>query len=139
MNEHSNPLDYLIQCCETATNTGKWKINRFIINNAKDELNRLRQAKADMAADAFAANQNSIDDNNRWLSCEKELCSLKEKIKGIFSQPVAYALINDRNDLYDLRLVNNPLNDQTKVVPLYSNKQEFISYINDKQSKKQNF
>ena len=135
MNEHSNPLDYLIECCQTAINTGHWKLNQFTINNAKDELAKLRQAKADMTADVFTANQNSADNTNRWLSCEKELCSLKDKIKGIFSQPVAYGLINDRLNLYDLRLYNNPYNDQTNVVPLYSNKKEFIEYINGTKSK----
>jgi hypothetical protein len=123
MNEHSNPLDYLIQCCETAVRTGEWKLNHFTIINAKDELDRLRQAKADL-----------VEDNNRWLSCERELCSLKDKIKNIFSKPVAYGLINDKYDLYDLRISNNPFNDQSNVVPLYSNRPEFIEYINGSKS-----
>lgn len=135
MNQHSHPLDYLIQCCQTAVTTGKWKINQFTINNAKDELVKLRQAKADIAADAFAANQDNVDNTNRWLSCEKELCALKEKIKSIFNQPVAYGLINDRFDVYDLRIQNNPYNDPEKVLPLYSNKKEFIEYINGSKSK----
>jgi hypothetical protein len=135
MNEHSNPLDYLIQCCETAVRTGEWKLNHFTILNAKDELARLRQAKANMAEDAFKANQSCVEDNNRWLSCERELCSLKDKIKNIFSKPVAYGLINDKYDLYDLRISNNPFNDQSNVVPLYSNRPEFIEYINGSKSK----
>lgn len=43
MNEITDPLDYLIQCCETAINTGKWKLTKFTILNAKDELKKLRQ------------------------------------------------------------------------------------------------
>ena len=135
MNEHSDPLDYLIQCCETAIQTGKWKLNKFTVSNAKDELQRLRESKRDLSKDAFEANKNSVEDSNRWLSCETELVKLKEKIKTIFSQPVAYGLINDRYDLYDLRLHNNPNKDRTKVVPLYSDKPEFIEWINDSKSK----
>jgi len=34
-------------------------------------------------------------------------------------KPVAYARINERGDLYDLRKQNNPYVDQKTVVPLY--------------------
>ena len=135
MNEKSSPLDYLIECCEIATKTGKWKLDRFLVSNAKHELKKLRQSKSDMSYDAFQANKNSVEDNNRWLSCESELCKLKEKIKAIFSHPVAYGLINDRYDIYDLRISNNPYNNQENVVPLYSNKQEFIEWLNGSKSK----
>ena len=135
MNEKSSPLDYLIQCCETAIKTGKWKLDIFTVSNAKDELKKLRQSKSDMSYDAFQANKNSVEDNNRWLSCESELCKLKEKIKAIFSHPVAYGLINDRYDIYDLRISNNPYNNQENVVPLYSNKPEFIEWLNGSKSK----
>jgi hypothetical protein len=135
MNEKSSPLDYLIECCEIATKTGKWKLDRFLVSNAKHELKKLRQSKSDMSYDAFQANKNSVEDNNRWLSCESELCKLKEKIKAIFSHPVAYGLINDRYDIYDLRISNNPYNNQENVVPLYSNKPEFIEWLNGSKSK----
>jgi hypothetical protein len=127
MNENSNPLDYLIQCCETAINTGRWNLTRFTVLNAKNELVKLREAKRDLAQDVFNANQNSVEDNNRWLSCEKELVALKEKIKTIFSQPVAYGLINDRHDLYNLTLHYNRFDDKdNKLIPLYSNREEFL-------------
>jgi len=127
MNENSNPLDYLIQCCETAVNTGRWNLTRFTVLNAKNELAKLRESKRDLAQDAFNANQNSVEDNNRWLSCEKELVALKEKIKTIFSQPVAYGLINDRHDLYNLTLHYNRFDDKdNKLIPLYSNREEFL-------------
>lgn len=126
MNENSNPLDYLIQCCETAVNTGRWNLTRFTILNAKNELAKLRETKRDLAQDAFNANKNSVEDNNRWLSCEKELVSIKEKINLIFSKPVAYGLINDKYDLYNLSLHYNQYQDQNKLIPLYSNKEEFL-------------
>jgi hypothetical protein len=76
MNETSNPLDYLIQCCETAINTGRWNLTRFTVLNARNELEKLREAKRDLAQDAFNANKHSVEDNNRWLSCEKELVAI---------------------------------------------------------------
>jgi hypothetical protein len=124
MKEISSPLDHLIELCEKAIDYET--ITKFTVLNAKDELKRLRQATSNPSI-------NCEDDNtNRWLSCEKELCQLKEKIKMIFNKPVAYGLINDRYDLYDLRLQNNPCNDQTNVVPLYSNKQDLIEWLNQK-------
>jgi hypothetical protein len=127
MNENSNPLDYLIQCCETAVNTGRWNLTRFTVLNAKNELEKLREIKRDLAHDAFQANQNAAEDTERWLSCEKELVALKEKIKTIFSKPVAYGLINDRHDLYNLTLHYNRFDDKDdKLIPLYSNREEFL-------------
>jgi hypothetical protein len=127
MNENSNPLDYLIQCCETAINTGRWNLTRFTVLNAKNELEKLREAKRDLAQDAFNANKNSVEDTNRWLSCEKELVALKEKINIIFSKPVAYGLINDRHDLYNLTLHYNIFDDKdNRLIPLYSNREEFL-------------
>lgn len=109
MNQNSDPIEFLI---EFAWANGA---DRFTVNNAKDQLNKLRE---------------DSNDSNRWFSCEKELSQLRQqyhKLLEAFNYPVAYGLINDRNDLYDLRLGNNPHNDQDKVVPLYSNKQEFLT------------
>jgi hypothetical protein len=125
MNENSNPLDYLIELCEKAVDYGT--ITRFTILNAKNELAQLRQSKIDLAQNALNANKNSVDDNNRWLSCEKELVALKEKINLIFSKPVAYGLINDRHDLYNLTLHYNRFDDKdNRLIPLYSNREEFL-------------
>ena len=75
MDKNSNPIDTII---DFASSNGA---DLFWINNAKDELNRLR------------------------LKLKKD--------------PVAWAKINSRGDLYDLRLQNNPYTDQSKVIPLY--------------------
>lgn len=107
MNEHSHPIEFLI---EFAWANGA---DRFVVNNAKDQLKKL---------------QTDSQDSKRWFSCEKELSRLKEehkKLLDIFDHPVAYGLINDRNDLYNLRIDLNSYYDETKVVPLYSNRQEF--------------
>lgn len=88
MNEHSNPIEFLI---DFAWANGA---DRFIVNNAKDELKKLKEDNA--------------------------------KLLDIFKYPVAYGKVNERLDLYDLRLMNNPHDDQDKVVPLYSNRSEFL-------------
>ena len=109
MNEHSDPIEFLI---DFAWANGA---DRFVVNNAKDQLKKL---------------QEDSSDSNRWFSCEKELTKLRQeynKLLEVFNHPVAYGLINDRNDLYDLRLMNNPHNNQDNVVPLYSNRQEFLT------------
>ena len=89
MNEHANPLDYVLRCSEQGLVP-----QLFSVQNAKDELKRLRAEN--------------------------------EKLKRCFQHPVAYGMINDRLDLYNLRIQNNPHDDQTKIVPLYSNKEEFL-------------
>lgn len=53
---------------------------------------------------------------------QNEINILKKKLSSyekVLDKPVAWAKINDRGDLYDLRLQNNPYNDQSKVIPLY--------------------
>lgn len=50
------------------------------------------------------------------LNAKDELKRLRSKHE---KNPVAWAKINDRGDLYDLRLQNNPYTDQSKVIPLY--------------------
>ena len=52
-------------------------------------------------------------------NAKDELKKLKEKT---VANPVAWATINDRGDLFDLRLKNNPYIDQNTVVPLYREK-----------------
>jgi hypothetical protein len=75
MEKHSNPIEYLI---EFAWANGA---DRFVVNNAKDELKKLQ-------------------DQN-------------------LASPVAWARINERGDLFGLRLCNNIHVDQSSVVPLY--------------------
>jgi hypothetical protein len=84
MNEYSDPLDYIISCAEQGLVP-----KLFTVQNAKDELKKLRQ----------------------------KLVSFKI---------VAYGRVNDRLDLYDLNINYNPYLNQDTIVPLYSNKQEFL-------------
>ena len=112
MNKDANPIEYVI---EFAWASGA---DRFVINNAKDELQKLVDKSKEMAIEAFKANQFAIEETNRWLSCEKELA----QIKSVVDTPVAWARINSLGDLFDLRLQNNPHIDQKTIVPLYRKK-----------------
>lgn len=109
MKEVSDPLDYLIECCDTAINTGKWKLTRFTVLNAKDELKKMRQKIQDMAQEAFEANKFATEEMNRNLDYE---------VAG-------WARINDRGDIYDLRIGYNQYIDQSTVLPIYINKKEY--------------
>jgi hypothetical protein len=75
MDKNADPLESII---DFAWASGA---DIFWVNNAKDELKKLRGPN--------------------------------------FTSPVAWARINDRGDLFDLRTQNNPYVDQTTVVPLY--------------------
>jgi len=79
--KNAHPLDSII---DFAWANGA---DRFWVNNAKDELKRLRQ----------------------------EI----ESYRISFEKPTAWARTNDRNDLFDLRLQDNPYVDQNTIVPLY--------------------
>jgi hypothetical protein len=84
MNKHSDPLDYILSCCEQGLVP-----ELFCVQNAKDELQKLR----------------------------KEINSFKV---------VAYGRINARHDLYDVNINHNPYIDEATLVPLYSNRAEFL-------------
>lgn len=116
MDRNSNPIEFLI---DFAWANGA---DRFIVNNAKDELNKLRSAvdsikekTKEWSEEVYRANEFAVEQTNDYLSAVNDL----EKIKGNLANPVAWARVNDRGDLYDLRLQNNPHNDQSTVVPLY--------------------
>lgn len=48
MNKDSNPIEYLIECCEKSISTGYWTITNFNVLNAKDELKRLRSNEEEL-------------------------------------------------------------------------------------------
>lgn len=109
MQKNSDPLDTII---DFAWSTGA---DMFWVNNAKDELKKLRSKINELTMTAFKANQFAVEESDLYLETARELGTLQKSL----IKPAAYAKINDRGDLYDLRLQNNPYNDQTKVVPLY--------------------
>lgn len=109
MNKEANPLDTII---DFASKSGA---DKFWVNNAKDELKRLRSKIDELAISVLKVNKFAVEESDLYLETAKQLGTLEKSL----AKPAAYAKINDRGDLYDLRLQNNPYNDQTKVVPLY--------------------
>lgn len=109
MNKTSNPLETII---DFAASVGA---DIFWVNNAKDELRRLKSKQKEWVAEVYRANEFAVQQTNEYLKLSSEIESLYKSI----DTPVAYAKINERGDLYDLRLQNNPYNDQSKIIPLY--------------------
>lgn len=112
--KNANPIDFAI---EFAWANG---CDLFTINNAKDELKKLKDKNKEWADEVYRANEFAVEQTNSYL----EAYSQMQKIEDSLGQPVAWAKTNDRGDLYDLRLQNNPYYDQTKMVPLYRIKYE---------------
>jgi hypothetical protein len=109
MEKHANPLESII---DFAWASGA---DLFFVQNAKDELKKLKDKNKELALEAFKANEFALAETNRWLSCEKEVAQLKKSI----GTPVAWARTNNHGDLFDLRTQNNPYIDQNTVIPLY--------------------
>lgn len=116
MNQHSNPIEFLI---DFAWANGA---DRFVVNNAKDELKRLRSQEENIKAktkewskEVYRANEFAVEQTNEYLKKVEELSA----IIGLLEKPVAYAKITDDGWLYDLNIRNNPYDDQNKVIPLY--------------------
>ena len=109
MEQNSNPIEYLI---EFAWANGA---DRFVVNNAKDELKKLKENTKEWAIEVYRANEFAVEQTNEYLEISKQMQELKDSLE----KPVAWARINDRGDLFDPRLCNNIHIDQNSVVPLY--------------------
>lgn len=119
MYQNSNPIEFLI---DFAWANGA---DRFIVNNAKDELKKLRLEQEQIknktkewCEEVFRANQFAVEQTNEYLSVSKEMESLKESL----AKPVAWARINSRGDLHDLRICKNPF--IPNLIPLYVKSQD---------------
>ena len=68
--------------------------------------------------------QKTATEKSKEFASERTIELLQEEIKHLQKQldsfeVVAYAQTNEKDDLYDLSLRNNPYLDQSKMVPLY--------------------
>ena len=109
MEKHANPLESII---DFAWASGA---DLFFVQNAKDELKKLRAKNKEWAEEVYRANEFAVEQTNEYLGMSKQMQQLKDSL----DEPVAWARINDRGDLFDLRTQNNPYVDQNTVVPLY--------------------
>jgi hypothetical protein len=120
---HSNPIQHILNCIDCGV-----KPTEFDILNAKDQLKAYERSIDKLTADYYQAKQHAREDRSRWLDAERDRAKLAEEnklLKESLNNAVAFARINGRGDLYDLRLQYNPHVDETTVLPLYSNKEEF--------------
>ena len=109
MEKNANPLESII---DFAWASGA---DLFFVQNAKDELKKLRAKNKEWAEEVYRANEFAVEQTNEYLEISQQMQSLKDSL----GNPVAWARINDRGDLFDLRIQNNPYIDQNTVVPLY--------------------
>lgn len=107
--KNSNPLEAII---DFAWASGA---DKFWVNNAKDELKKLRTRTKELDDEVVKSHRTETEELNLYLDTAKELGDIQKSL----DRPVAWAKINDRGDLYDVRLQNNPYDDQNKIVPLY--------------------
>jgi hypothetical protein len=109
MEKHANPLESII---DFAWASGA---DLFFVQNAKDELKRLKDKSKEWVEEVYRANEFAVEQTNEYLTISQQMQSLKDSL----DKPVAWARTNDRGDLFDLRTQNNPYIDQNTVVPLY--------------------
>jgi hypothetical protein len=109
MEKHSDPLESII---DFAWASGA---DMFWVNNAKDELKKLREKNKEWVAEVYRANKFAVEQTNEYLEASQQIQDLKDSL----DKPVAWARLNKYGDLFDLRLQNNPYIDQNTVVPLY--------------------
>ena len=109
MEKHANPLESII---DFAWASGA---DLFFVQNAKDELKRLKDKSKEWAEEVYRANEFAIEQTNEYLEISQQMQQLKDSLNN----PVAWARTNHRGDLFDLRTQNNPYIDQNTVVPLY--------------------
>ena len=119
----SNPLEHVLKCCHEGILP-----TEFDVLNAKDELRKMREQVDSLISSYYNTRIIAREDRARWLSAEQDRAKLAEEnklLKESLNNAVAFARVNSRGDLYDLRLQYNPHIDETTVLPLYSNKEEF--------------
>lgn len=130
MNELSklaDPLEHILSCCDRDILPTK-----FDILNAKDQLRKMREQVDSLISCYQNTRIIAREDRARWLSAEKDRAKLSEENKLLresLNNAVAWAKVNDRGDLYDLRLQINPQVDEKIMLPLYSNKEEMKKVV----------
>lgn len=123
----SNPLDHVLNCCEKGIMP-----TAFDVLNAKDQLRKTREQIESLISCYQNTRTIAREDRSRWLSAEQDRAKLSEENKLLresLNNAVAWARVNDRGDLYDLRLQLNPQVDEKIMLPLYSNKEEMKKVI----------
>ena len=76
MEQNSNPIEYLI---EFAWANGA---DRFVVNNAKDELKKLRDKNKEWAEEVYRANEFAVHQTNEYLKISQQMQTLKNSLES---------------------------------------------------------
>jgi hypothetical protein len=109
LEKQEKPLEYMIHLCEEHNLP-----SQFDIFNAKDELKCLRGG-----LDYFRREN-------------EELKTRISELERVLSNPVGYGRINEKNDLYAFSTCYNPYEDQTTVIPLYTDPETFKKWLDSR-------
>jgi hypothetical protein len=74
MEKHSNPLESIIDFAWSAG------ADLFFVQNAKDELKKLRDKNKEWAQEVYRANEFAVEQTNECLKVHKEMENLKNFI-----------------------------------------------------------
>lgn len=123
----ADPLDHVLNCCHRGIMP-----TEFDILNAKDQLRKTREQVDNLISCYQNTRTIAREDRARWLSAEQDRAKLSEENKLLresLKNAVAWARVNERGDLYDLKLQYNPHVDEKIMLPLYSNKEEMKKVV----------
>lgn len=127
LTKFADPLDHVLNCYQRGIIP-----TEFDILNAKDQLRKTREQIDGLISCYQNTRISAREDRARWLSAEQDRAKLSEENKLLresLNNAVAWARVNDRGDLYDLRLQLNPQVDEKIMLPLYSNKEEMKKVV----------
>jgi hypothetical protein len=76
MNKNSDPLEAII---DFAWSTGA---DLFFVQNAKDELKKLRDKNKEWAAEVYRANEFAVQQTNEYLKISQQMQELKNSLES---------------------------------------------------------
>lgn len=76
MNKHSDPLESIIDFAWSAG------ADLFFVQNAKDELKKLREKNKEWAAEVYRANEFAVQQTNEYLKISQQMQALKNSLES---------------------------------------------------------
>jgi hypothetical protein len=76
MNKNSDPLESIIDFAWSAG------ADLFFVQNAKDELKKLRDKNKEWAAEVYRANEFAVEQTNEYLEIYQQMQTLKKSLES---------------------------------------------------------
>jgi len=76
MNKNSDPLEAIIDFAWSAG------ADLFFVQNAKDELKKLREKNKEWAAEVYRANEFAVQQTNEYLKISQQMQALKNSLES---------------------------------------------------------